>query len=349
MCSTCSSRLPIRFACRALALPVAVWLLAPPAVAQRDERLVDPLARVLAAADARAYDSTLFREALHHPDPFVRRQAALAAGRIGDSAAVGPLIAALGDSGTSVRAAAAFALGLLRRAGAIAPLRALAQAAPAGRQGPAETEAVTAVAKIGGDDGAAAIGDLLGDAAPGRAPSPVRRAALLEAWRLGARAPIAALVAAAHDTDAIARRNGIYSLARLRTARGVPTLLAALGDSEPLVRAVALRGLSRTLTDSAGLDPGDVASRIRPLLADRDPHVRVNALRALATFHDSAFAAAALPLAADADVNVAVQAETTLGVLGGARAVALPGSGARCSRCAARRRSRSPRRIAGRA
>jgi len=44
-----------------------------PAAAQRDEGVVDQLARLLAAADARVYDTALFREALRHPDPFVRR------------------------------------------------------------------------------------------------------------------------------------------------------------------------------------------------------------------------------------------------------------------------------------
>src|SRR5207247_127240 len=53
-----------------------------------------------------------------------------------------------------------------------------------------------------------------------------------------------------------------------------------------------------------------------------DSHVRVNARRALASCHDSTLAALALPLTADPDVNVVVQAETTLGVLGGARAIA---------------------------
>ncbi len=343
MCSTCSSRLPIRFVCSALALAVVVSLVARLAAAQGegegDARLVEPLARLLAAADARTYDATLFREALHHADPFVRRQAALAAGRIGDSTALGALIATLGDSAPPVRAAAAFALGLLRRVGAIAPLQTLAHAVPAGRPGPAETEAVTALAKIGGADGAAALGDLMSGAGPGSAASSVRRAALLEAWRLGTRAPIATLVAAARDADPLVRRNAIYSLARLRTARGATTLVAALGDLVPQVRAVAVRALNRTLTDSAGLDPGDVAGRIRPLLADRDPQLRVNALRALASFHDSTFAAAALPLATDADVNVAVQAETTLGVLGGARAVTALGGGLRSPVFALRRQA----------
>ena len=99
------------------------------------------------------------------------------------------------------------------------------------------------------------------------------------------------------------------------------TLLDALQDPQPMVRAVAVRGVSRALSDTAKLAPQDVVTRIRPLLADRDAGVRVNTLRALATFRDSAFAGQAAPLAADADLNVAVAAETTLGVLGGGRAV----------------------------
>jgi cyclophilin family peptidyl-prolyl cis-trans isomerase len=67
--------------------------------------------------------------------------------------------------------------------------------------------------------------------------------------------------------------------------------------------------------------------------------VRVNALRALATFHDSTLAALALPLAADPDVNVAVQAETTLGVLGGARAVAALQTGLASATFALRRQA----------
>jgi peptidylprolyl isomerase len=299
---------------------VLVALLLPcVAAAQGDEGVVDVLAHLLAAADARSFDAALFRDALVAPDPFVRRQAALAAGRIGDSAAVEPLLGALGDSSTAVQAAAAFALGLLRDPRALAPLRALTRAG----DGAPQCEAVSAIAKIGGDGGARSVRELLDvKTTSAVGTSAVQRAALLEAWRLGAQAPVAALTDFARDPDPAARAQAVYSLARLKVARAAPTLLGALVDPEPYVRAVAVRGISRALTDSARLDPQDVIARIRPLVADRDGHVRVNALRALASFKDSTLAPLALPLLADADANVAVQAETTLGALGGMRAAA---------------------------
>ena len=324
MSSSCSSRCRIRSACSAGLLLVlaaaAPWRRG--LAQQQDEALVGQLARVLAAADARAFDAALFRETLHHLDAVVRRQAALAIGRIGDPAGTDLLVDALADSGVAVRAAAAFGLGLLKDARAVPPLLALVRAVPAAEQGPPQAEAVTAMAKIGGDESAAALRGILGNGStPGVPTSLAQSTALLEAWRLGTRAPVPALVGFAEDPDPTARWHAVYALARLRVARSVPALLRALDDSTPFVRAVAARGLSRALIDSARLDPQVVVGRLRPLLGDRDPQVRINALRALATFHDSAFARLAVPLAGDADVNVAVQAETTLGVLGGRAAV----------------------------
>jgi len=294
-------------------------LAARPAAAQRDDGTVELLARLLGAADARTFDSALARSTLGHPDPFVRRQAALAAGRSGDTAAVTPLVAALRDSNAAVQAAAAFALGLLKDPRALVPLAALTRTG----DGAPQCEAVTALAKIGGDEGARAVANLLDvKTAPGTGTSAVQRVALLEAWRLGTRAPVARLTDFARDPDPSARAHAVYSLARLGIARAVPALLGALADREPYVRAVALRGVRRALSDSAQIAQPEVIARIRPLLGDRDGHVRVNALRALASFRDSALVGLALPLVTDRDINVAVQAETTLGVLGGARAAA---------------------------
>src|SRR5256884_7216870 len=142
MPSICSSRFPIPCACRAIALSLVALALGGPAAAQRDEGVVDELARLLAAADTRVYDTALFREALRHPDPFVRRQAALAAGRIGDAQAVDPLVAALADSGPAGPAAGAFPLRPVKSRRAIAPLLALPPPVPAVRHGPAPTEAL---------------------------------------------------------------------------------------------------------------------------------------------------------------------------------------------------------------
>ena len=324
MCSPSSSRSLIRSACSVVALLGAAAFAGRGVAAQQpDEALVSELARVLAAADGRAFDPALFHEALQHPEPLVRRQAALAAGRIGDAAAVDALVEALADSNQAVAAAAAFALGLLKEPRAAGPLLALVRSVPAASQGPPQTEAVTALAKIGGDEGARALRDLLGlGTTAGVATSAVQSAALLEAWRLGSRAPVPALIGYVQDPDLAARWHALYSLARLRVARAATTLLDALQDPQPIVRAVALRGVTRALSDSAKLAPQGVVTRLRPLLTDRDPDIRINALRALATFRDSAFAAQAAPLAADADLNVAVAAETTLGVLGGGGAVA---------------------------
>src|SRR5256886_16187941 len=170
MSSTCSKRLRTRFASRSRVLPVVLLLAAPPAAAQRDEGAVEALARLLAATDARAFDAGLERETLGAADPFVRRQAALAAGRSGDTAAGGPLVAALRDSSAAVQAAAAFALGLLKDARAVAPLAALTRTG----DGAPQCEAVTALAKIGGGEGARApAGPLLPDnPPPGGAPPP---------------------------------------------------------------------------------------------------------------------------------------------------------------------------------
>src|SRR5437588_8872744 len=244
MSSTCSKPLRTRFASRSRVLPVVLLLAARPAAAQRDEGAVEALARLLAATDARAFDAGLERETLGAADPFVRRQAALAAGRSGDTAAVAPLVAALRDSSAAVQAAAAFALGLLKDGRAVAPLAALARTG----DGAPQCEAVTALAKIGGEQGARAVADLLDvKVAAGVGTSAVPRVAILEAGHLGTRAPVARLTDLARYSAPAARAHAVYSLARLRIARAVPTLLGALADAESYVRAAALPGVTRAV------------------------------------------------------------------------------------------------------
>src|SRR3989442_839506 len=127
-------------------------------------------------------------------------------------------------------------LGARRPAGAFALPWALPRGPLQERRAPPQAEAVTAIAKTGGDEGAAAVGDLLGS---GAASTAVQRAALLETWRLGARAPIPTLMREARNPDPLARGNPIYPPARLPPPPRVSALVDSLPDSEVAVRAVA--------------------------------------------------------------------------------------------------------------
>src|SRR6267378_3663317 len=286
-----------------------------------DETTVGLLASLLAAADARRFDPAALREALASNNPAVRRQAALAAGRIGDATAVDLLLPVLTDTVPSVAAAAAFGLGLLKDARAIPALLQTIRAVAPADQGPPQLEAVTAIAKIGGDDGARALTQITTAASP-TAPTAVADAALLEAWRLGSRAPVTELVRYTDATAVTTRWHALYALARLRAPPGAARLVRALGDQDDRIRTVAARGITRALLDSAKLDAQPVIDGLRLLLDDRDAHIRINALRAVASFRDSTLSPAVVRLVADRDLGVEVQAETTLGVLRGAAAVA---------------------------
>jgi cyclophilin family peptidyl-prolyl cis-trans isomerase/HEAT repeat protein len=310
------------FACSLL---LVLALAAPRLVAQapqQDEAVVSLLARLLALSDARQFDDALLRQALQNDNYNVRFQGVLAAGRIGDPQAVELLVPVLSDSSTAVQTAAAFALGVLADARAVEPLLGIVRSVAPAAQGAREMEAVTALAKIGGEEGAQAVRLVLESAPLGQSVPPIVMAGLLEAWRLGARAPTQLLLNYAEHPDETVRWRALYSLARLRSVAAQPVMLRALGDPSTEVRAVAARGLSATLADSGRIGRGAVAARLRPLVNDDHVGVRINALRALASFRgDSTLAAAAIAALSDANPGVVAQAETTLGVLGGSAAV----------------------------
>jgi cyclophilin family peptidyl-prolyl cis-trans isomerase/HEAT repeat protein len=310
------------FACSLL---LVLALAAPRLVAQapqQDEAVVSLLARLLALSDARQFDDALLRQALQNDNYNVRFQGVLAAGRIGDPQAVELLVPVLSDSSTAVQTAAAFALGVLADARAVEPLLGIVRSVAPAAQGAREIEAVTALAKIGGEEGAQAVRLVLESAPLGQSVPPIVMAGLLEAWRLGARAPTQLLLNYAEHPDETVRWRALYSLARLRSVAAQPVMLRALGDPSTEVRAVAARGLSATLADSGRIGRGAVAARLRPLVNDDHVGVRINALRALASFRgDSTLAAAAIAALSDANPGVVAQAETTLGVLGGSAAV----------------------------
>ena len=87
-------------------LALGAGLLFPAIAHAQTEAVVEQLAPVLAAEDARQWEPELFQRAVLAPDSVVRRAAALAAGRIGDLRATPVLLQLLEQPDSTVRVAA---------------------------------------------------------------------------------------------------------------------------------------------------------------------------------------------------------------------------------------------------
>jgi cyclophilin family peptidyl-prolyl cis-trans isomerase/HEAT repeat protein len=312
--------LALRATVRAALLSGVTLAGAAPASAQQ-EAVVEQLAPVLAAEDSRSFQPARFRSALVGPDSVVRRLAAMAAGRIGDPRAVPLLVPLLSDRDSTVRVAAAFALGLIRDTAGAEPLMERITGLPA-LDGPTALEAITALAKIGGPGvGSFFAGILGGSVVPSREDRrPLVSQIVLESWRLGPDAPVVTLLPLLEDTAAAFRWRAAFTLGRLRAPAAANRLTVALRDPESIVRAMAARGLTLGYVDSAGLAPKAVAELLARSASDVSVPVRINALRSLATFRDSSLASQIVPLLDDPAPNVQVQAAMTAGELGGAEA-----------------------------
>lgn len=281
---------------------------------------METLAAVLAAEDTRRFDGPLLRAATRHPSPIVRRHAALAIGRIQDAAGLDPLLEIISDPDTLVQRAALFSLGLLGDTRAVAALRQLVLDPTPALQGVVHGEAAAAVARIGGPESASVFRELLsrwlGAVGHEHPPTTLVRA-LGEAWRLGAEAPVEEISQFADSRSPDVRWRAVYSLAQLRAPQAAGTLIRATEDSDPLVRSLAVQALTAGFAERAKLDPGALAVRVRRLVHDENPHVRINALRALATYGGREYVSVVADRAADRDPNVRVEALLALGRMEG--------------------------------
>jgi cyclophilin family peptidyl-prolyl cis-trans isomerase/HEAT repeat protein len=310
---------------RRLAVAIALLTSASvPRLAAQNAATVEALAPILAAEDARRFDGALFATALRSPDSVVQQYAIRAMGRIGDPAAVPLLAAYLADPDSTYDAEAAFALGLIRDTSAAAPIIGwLTGPQKIGQDG--ALEAATALCRIGGPTAAAFVARALAtNGSDLKMPdvAAFRQQLLADAWRLGRRAPVGALIdAVGPDRPIAARYPAAYSLVRLHPATAATTLYQLARDPNVALQSLAVRAMTRAFADSAGIPRADVASAALPLLGDPDPGHRIEALRALGTFRgDSVLSGDVIPLTDDGVGNVDVQAIQTLGALGGARA-----------------------------
>jgi HEAT repeat protein len=278
-----------------MSLLLGLFLLAPPAPPPPTR--MDKMTRLVWLEDRRTLGEGEMAALLADPDRGVRRRAALAAGRIGDVAAVPALVARLGDSEVEVRQMAAFALGLVGDRAAVDPLLLALKAPEAVVRG----RAAEALGQIGDPRAAAPVAAMVVAALPQDAPQVTVRGddpgSAADPWlepRLG-------LFALARLKDGKAAESALllngrsrfdwwaatYAAMRMESPLLKPVLVAAATSSDPFSRSLAARGLG-ALKDPAA------AEVVLGLLRDQEEGVVVQSLRALALLGD----ARAVPAAA---------------------------------------------------
>lgn len=305
-----------------LAVLVSGAVVPPSRLAAQSEATVDRLAPLLAAEDARDFKETLFAGALLDPDTLVARTAIRALGRIGDPRGEPLLFGVFSRPDVAgLQAEAAFALGLIRDTAAVPGLVRWLQRQDA-KSPAAISEAVAAIAKCGGPSAAAFLTQVLLDPStiPGDSSAIGRQTAVRDAWRLGRAAPVNALLSLSSDPTLLGAV--VYDLGRLRAKEAGDLLLTTTRTGNGVMRQDAGRALTKTFTRDAKLEPSSVIAALKALLSDRDPGVRITAIRSLASFGDSANAHDIAPFLGDPVSNVQVTAATALGMVGGSEATA---------------------------
>ncbi|MEO6050214.1 MAG: peptidylprolyl isomerase [Pyrinomonadaceae bacterium] len=247
------------------------------------------LIKIAKAEDARAYDKSL-EVLMASASESIRTRAALAAGRIGDDAAVPPLSALLNnDQSTPVRAMAAFALGEIESVTAADAISIALQ--DVRTPFAVKARAVEAAGKIAAanpkDGHSKALGIAILDCLNAQLgmkmmrDNEVTRLAITAVLRAK---PDGADVIAARflsDSDARIRADAANTMARLRTKNTNAELIKMLTtDIDPVARANAARAL--------GAAEDKVAPYMLVIAAttDKDSRVRVSAIRALAGTKD---------------------------------------------------------------
>src|SRR5687768_846170 len=301
-----------------------------PAIADRDVNLY---ARLIAMTDTRTLDMPLVEQALGRKWRPLRAAATLAVGQVGADvgmAGAPKLRSLLGDADPNVAANAAYALGLLRDSLAVADLSATRDwNSEVGR------EAAWALGEIGAPARTAIVAGL-----ERRRRADVSLQLLLAAGKLRP-VPLAAIEPYLRHEHPSVVWAAAYAIARTRVPGGLRHLIDLENSPAfatrprpvtrpPLVevaytdtayarqrtRAEVARALTKAAAgDSLGTRAFAVLSR---LVSDIDPHVRINAVRSIATYGSSA-KPILVTAARDFDRNVRIAAAQSFGtVLGSA-------------------------------
>lgn len=182
--------------------------------------------------DAGAVDALI--PALQDTNHDVRRRVVETLGKLGDPRALDPIAVALKDDDEFVRKAAAEALGQLNDERAVGPLTAALQ----DYYRIVRQEAATALGELGGGRSLVALINALKDRDKG-----VRRSAVEALDNIGDRRAVVPLITALSDSDVGVRKRVVDALGRMGDPRAAEPLFTVLTDSDAYVRHKASEAL----------------------------------------------------------------------------------------------------------
>ena len=250
-----------------------------PALEKRIEELIEKLR---AEKSTERYDAAIELEKIGQPavkplilllndeNNFVRTNAVMALGTIGDKKAVSPLICMLKDRDAFVRREAALSLGKMKDGSAVVPLaRLLKDEDPYLR-----CRAAEALRKIGDGRAVFFLIDALRDEY-----WCVRSEASQALAEIGGDTAVGALLEAMEDKDRSVRYNAAFALGNARDPRAAGELVKALKDDDETIRCRALEALGK-IADAKTIE------HIAALLEDDDADVRRCAVKALGKFNN---------------------------------------------------------------
>jgi cyclophilin family peptidyl-prolyl cis-trans isomerase/HEAT repeat protein len=265
--------------------------------------------------DERDFDLSIVRAAAEARSGLVRRHAAVTAGRLKDPAALPVLEELLADADSSVAASAAFAIGQIGDTAGVAILSGLFGSGPTIVPTTVASEAAYGLGMLASAGSRLALNQILSRPPSETEPATVG-SALLAIWRKPRQADPDPIVRWTDHADPEIRWRATYALVRRPDPDAVSLLLNLASDADERVRALAIRGLSGVMVDSAEVDRAVALEALLAALEDPAYTVRINAIRSLGGY-DEPRSIQALQglLESDADHYVVVAAES-LGRLG---------------------------------
>ena len=302
--------------CRPFVLAgLAIATLAPAAQTRRPltPSDIDAIVRLLALEDTRQYDEATLTKLLRSPHPEVRRRAVVAVARIANPAGRALLGNLRSDADSEIVATVAFASGQLKDPSAVVWLAQIL--ADTSTPPPVAQEAARALGKIRTPEARAALAQYLSATPYASASSLVVGEALLAIGRFPERADLLPIVRWISSSDVEIRWRTAWALFRPRDPTAVPHVMKLADDASPVVRAWAMRGLTRQVVTEAGADVTKITARLRDGVRDVDRQVRTEALRALVGYDDDASMTAVLAALDSTDSWLSVSAAEGLAQL----------------------------------